>query len=35
MAEYWDDATGMFWEDEQYQRRGHGEKIDPIIQLQQ
>jgi DNA polymerase I-like protein with 3'-5' exonuclease and polymerase domains len=33
MAEWYDDATGIFWEDEQWKRRGHGEKVDPIIQL--
>lgn len=33
MAEYYDDWTGMFWVDEQWQRRGHGPKEDPVIQL--
>jgi DNA polymerase I-like protein with 3'-5' exonuclease and polymerase domains len=33
MAEYFDDWTGMFWVDEQWQRRGHGPKEDPIVQL--
>jgi DNA polymerase I-like protein with 3'-5' exonuclease and polymerase domains len=33
MAEYHEDWTGLFWIDEQWQRRGQGSKEDPVIQL--